>query len=81
MVYTLKFFWHLCRENGYEVMRLEMLPVGQSAMLQNVIESNRRWGRLPPSDFEGEMIRDRLMVASLGKLTDQRFVTPLDLPT
>jgi hypothetical protein len=79
-VYTTKFFWHLCRENGYEVMRLEMVPVGQSAMPQDVIDSNRRWGRLPPSGFETELIRDWLILASLRKLTDRQFVTPLDLP-
>jgi hypothetical protein len=80
VVYTMKFFWHLCRENGYGVMRLEMLPVGQSPLPQNVIDSNRKWGRLPPNDFEGELIRDWLIIASLRKLTDQPFVTPLDLP-
>jgi hypothetical protein len=40
VVYTIKFFWHLCRENGYEVLRLEMLPFGHAPMPQNVVDSN-----------------------------------------
>jgi hypothetical protein len=80
VVYSIKFFWHLCRENGYEVLRLEMLPQGSAPMPRNVIDSNRRWGRLPAFDAEALAIQNWLMMASLRKLTEQPFVTPIDVP-
>ncbi len=38
--YSPKFFWHLCRENCYEVMWLTVSYDGASAVPQDVIESN-----------------------------------------
>ena len=37
-------------------------------------------GRLPPFDAEALPIQNWLMMASLRKLTEQPFVTPIDVP-
>src|SRR5207244_461624 len=43
-VYTPKFFWHLCRENGYEIVKLRMSPFGVGPAHPDVVQSNARWG-------------------------------------
>jgi SAM-dependent methyltransferase len=79
--YTMKFFWHLCRENNYEVMCLEMAPGGAAPLPDNIVATNRRWGRNRSAPrLEAEPIRDWYIFASLRKPKDVPFVTPLDLP-
>jgi len=79
--YTLKFFWHLCRENDYEIIKLRMAPFGIGPPHPDVVQSNARWGRrddYPPLPAE---IADLGILAILRKPAARRFVTPLDLPT
>lgn len=79
--YTLKFFWHLCRENDYQVLRLEMLPGGAAPLPDDIAISNRQYGRAREAHpLEAEPIRDWYIAASLRKIRDVEFVTPLDLP-
>lgn len=76
--YSLKFFWHLCRDNDYEILRLQLIPWRALPMPANVIESNARWGSshyppLPPQILEiGYM-------AVLRKRHDRPFQVALDL--
>jgi hypothetical protein len=79
--YNMKFFWHLCRENGYEVLNLEMTAGGAAPLPENIVASNRKHGRSRgQSEFLSEPIRDWGIFASLRKVTDKPFVTPLDIP-
>jgi SAM-dependent methyltransferase len=81
LTYTMKFFWHLCRENAYQVLRLEMLPGGIAPLPDNIVATNRQYGRLQAAHpFESEPIRDRYIAASLRKVTGAAYVTPLDVP-
>ncbi len=81
VTYTMKFFWHLCRENGYEVLRLEMLPGGVAPLPDDIVLSNAQLGRSRDgTPFQEEPIRNWGIFASLRKLTDRAYVTPLDLP-
>lgn len=79
--YTMKFFWHLCRENNYQVLRLEMLPGGVAPLPDNIAASNREYGRTHAAyPLESEPIRDWYIAASLRKCSGAAYVTPLDLP-
>lgn len=81
VTYTIKFFWHLCRENGYEVLRLEMVPGGSAPLPDNIVASNAQFGRgRGGASLQSEAIRDWGIFASLRKLSDVPYVTPLDLP-
>jgi hypothetical protein len=81
ITYTMKFFWHLARENGYEVLRLEMRPGGTDPFPGSIAATNRETGRGEPApEFYQEPIRDWTILASLRKVGDRPFVTPLDLP-
>jgi hypothetical protein len=81
VTYTMKFFWHLCRENGYQVLRLEMLPGGAAPLPDNIVATNRQYGRAHAAHpHEGEPIRDWYIAASLRKVSGAAYVTPLDLP-
>jgi hypothetical protein len=81
VTYTIKFFWHLCRENGYEVLRLEMIPGGASPLPGDIAASNVQFGRGGAApQFQSEPIRDWAIFASLRKLNNAAYVTPLDLP-
>jgi hypothetical protein len=88
--YNPKFFWHLCRENGYEV--LSMIVTGWTAtpVPENVLDSNRVYGHPAKIADDGvyfinskiaESVPDFMIRATLRKLDDRPFVTPLDLPT
>jgi len=79
--YTMKFFWHLCRENNYQVLSMEMAPGGTAPLPNDIVATNRRFGRNRSSAaLEKEQIRDWYIFASLRKTADTAFVTPLDLP-
>jgi hypothetical protein len=81
MTYTLKFFWHLCRENDYEVLRLEMIPGGRAPLPGDIVVSNAQFGRGGSvTQFQSEPIRDWAIFASLRKRNDAAYATPLDLP-
>ncbi|MEJ0016637.1 MAG: hypothetical protein WDN25_08735 [Acetobacteraceae bacterium] len=81
ITYTMKFFWHLCRENDYQVLRLEMAPGGAAVLPDNIVGTNREFGQRHGSiHFEDEPIRDWTIAATLRKTTGKAFVTPMDLP-
>ncbi len=81
VTYTMKFFWHLCRENNYQVLRLEMTPGGASAMPDDIVFSNRTYGRRHNAvEFEPEPIRDWSISATLRKIRRKPYATPLDVP-
>jgi hypothetical protein len=77
--YNMKFFWHLCRENEYEAVRLKMSSCGVNAVPQNIIDSNKTFGG------EGDFIKvvevpDFMISAALRKVTAAPYVTLLDVP-
>jgi hypothetical protein len=79
--YTPKFFWHLCRENGYGVIKLLIAPFGRGPVHPDVLQSNATWAKgadYPPLPAE---IEDLSIIAILRKPDDRPFWTPLDLPT
>jgi SAM-dependent methyltransferase len=81
VTYTMKFFWHLCRENNYEVLRLEMTPGGTASLSDDIIATNNQFGRRGEgAEFQAEAIRDWAIVASLRKVRNATYVTPLDVP-
>jgi hypothetical protein len=75
--YTLKFFWHLCRENDYRIIKLQIAPFGSGPPHPDVIDSNARWGdrRYPGLPAE---IADLGILAVLRKQHAAPFRTPLD---
>lgn len=76
--YNLKFFWMLCRENNYSVIKLKVTPVGPVKVSEQVIVSNLQWAG---SDACGAIqIYDFGLVAVLAKTKNRPFVTPLDTP-
>jgi hypothetical protein len=78
--YNPKFFWHLCRENGYEVIALQTVsPYAATLVPQNILDSNKQFGRYD-NDVTGVMVPDIFVLANLRKLNDSPFVTPLDVP-
>jgi SAM-dependent methyltransferase len=78
--YNLKFFWHLCRENHYTVIKLRISPIGAGPAHPDVLQSNATWaGRDNYPDLLAE-IPDLSILAILRKQTDRPFATPLDLP-
>lgn len=79
--YNTKFFWHLCRENEYEVLILKTLAAGTNPVPQNIIDSNQSLGAMAEIDQPiSSRVVDFLIIASLRKKHDRDFVTPLDIP-
>jgi hypothetical protein len=74
--YTLKFFWHLCRENEYQAIALELFVRPEKPMARNVVEFGTRFGKPQPL-LHSVMVRDCLILAILGKPHDRDFVTPM----
>jgi hypothetical protein len=76
--YNPKFFWHLCRENEYEVLFIKVCSHQTSPVPPDVLGSNIQ--------FSGhqhiliEAIPDFTIRAALRKKIDRSFVTPLDIP-
>ena len=79
VTYTMRFFWHLCRENRYEPITLKLLICPESPIERNVVESNRELRA--PCPLPNVMIRDIFIQATLRKADDRQFETPMDLPT
>lgn len=80
--YNPKFFWHLCRENGYEVLSMKVTSWTATPVPENVLASNQTYGhsdRLINKKI-AEAVPDFMIRASLRKLDDRPFVTPMDLP-
>jgi SAM-dependent methyltransferase len=78
--YTLKFFWRLCRENEYEIVKLRMAPFAAGPAHPDVVQSNARWGGANDYPALPAEISDLGILAILRKPANRRFVTPLDLP-
>jgi hypothetical protein len=77
--YNMKFFWHLCRENEYEAVRLKISSCGVNPVPRNIIDSNRIYGG--EGDFiKVEEVPDFAISAALRKVTDTPYVTLLDVP-
>lgn len=80
--YNPKFFWHLCRENGYEVLELTAGSDGLAMPVPNeVIDSNTHYANVISEQplKAGQLVSDFSIVAVLRKLNDEGFVTPMDL--
>jgi hypothetical protein len=77
--YNPKFFWHLCRENSYEVLSLRTCLSGSNPVPQNIIDSNIQFGGSRDL-IEVSAVPDFFITAALRKRNDCPFVTPLDLP-
>ena len=81
--YNPKFFWHLCRENEYEVLSLRVSSNMASPLPDNITESNKRYGGTPHpliSERIAVAIPDFTINAVLRKRNNKDFVTPMDLP-
>ncbi len=78
--YSPKFFWHLCRENRYDVMWLTISCDGASTVPQDVIDSNLRFGGRQSITSVDVTLPDVIIRAALKKRADCPFVTPLDVP-
>jgi SAM-dependent methyltransferase len=82
VTYSMKFFWHLCRENQYKVIRLEMNSGGAAPLPSSIIEMSDQLGRgRSAMEFGDEPIRDWTVRATLQKPGNAPYVTPLDLPS
>jgi hypothetical protein len=76
--YDPKFFWHLCRENEYEIMSLGVSEDGSGAVPESVLANNLKFtGR---NAIFSAAVPDFMIRATLLKKNDRPFVTPLDLP-
>lgn len=78
--YNLRFFWHLCRENEYVVIKLLMAPFAVGPVHPDVLQSNEKWGRGADHPAFPAEIWDLSILAILRKPADQPFRTPLDVP-
>jgi SAM-dependent methyltransferase len=76
--YNPKFFWHLCRENSYQVLFLKVCSFTTNPVPQNILDSNIEFSGHQYISVDG--VTDFSIRAALRKTTDQEFVTPLDLP-
>jgi SAM-dependent methyltransferase len=76
--YNPKFFWHLCRENSYDVLFLKVCSYTTNPVPQNVLDSNIQFSG--HQHISIEEIPDFSIRAALRKKLDQQFVTPLDIP-
>jgi SAM-dependent methyltransferase len=76
--YNPKFFWHLCRENGYEVLFLKVVSHSFNDVPANVLASNLTFSDCQHVSIEA--IPDFMIRAAFRKKNGRRFVTPLDLP-
>ena len=76
--YNPKFFWHLCRENGYEVLFLKVCSLTVNPVPENVLASNLQFSG--HQHILVDTIPDFIIRAALRKTSDAPFVTPLDLP-
>jgi hypothetical protein len=73
--YTMKFFWHLCRENDYEVITLRLWVCPEVPMEQNAVEFGIEFAESEP--LPGPiMMRNMLIRGALGKPHDRPFMTP-----
>jgi hypothetical protein len=79
ITYTPKFFWHLCRENGYEAVVLRVSAYPASPVPQNIRDSNLSYAGCDPIEA-GLSVPDFIVAAVLRKPHDRPFVTPLDIP-
>ena len=58
-----------------------MSPGGTAPLPDNIVATNAQFGRTHnAARFEGESIRDWMIFATLRKVNDDAYVTPLDLP-
>jgi hypothetical protein len=78
ITYTPKFFWHLCRENGYEPLILQVSSHNANPVPKNIRDSNLQFSGNDP--ILAETVVDFTIVAALRKQHDKAFVTPLDIP-
>jgi hypothetical protein len=84
--YNTKFFFHLCRENGYEVLMLKTVATGINPVPQNILDSNRQFGDGVDAFHETGIVTedasvtDFFVLAMLRKKNANPFVTPLDIP-
>lgn len=78
--YNAKFFFHLARENNYEVLQLRvMASKTPSPIPQNIIETNRKFNNGRDCiDIPG--VYDLVVTAILRKNHDVPYVTVLDVP-
>jgi hypothetical protein len=76
--YNPKWFWHLARENSYEVLMLKVCSHANVPIPDDVRGSNRRYGNDEPLPIDS--VPSFSLRAILQKVHDAPFVTPMDLP-
>jgi hypothetical protein len=77
--YNMKFFWHLCRENNYEVLALKMSSWGANPVPQNIIDNNKAFHG-DGNFIDAPEVHDFMITAALRKTSEDPFVTVMDLP-
>ncbi len=78
--YNMKFFWHLCRDNGYEVLSLRLIPFGGGRVPANIVDSNAAYHGEKDRVQDIVDVPNLLIMASLRKVVDKPYNTPLDIP-
>lgn len=79
ITYTPKFFWHLCRENGYEPVILRVSSHPANPVPQDVRDANLSYAGSDP--ILVDQVPDFMIGAALRKPHDRPFVTPRDFPS
>jgi len=77
--YNLKFFWHLCRENNYEPIKLRFDGHGKTGVPKNIVDSNIQFASAD-AFIPTEEVYDFMIFAVLRRTSAAPFCTPLDLP-
>jgi hypothetical protein len=72
--YTMKFFWHLCRENEYEVIAMRLWVGPEMPMERNAVEFGIEFEE--PQTLTPPMMRNMFIRCALRKPHERQFVTP-----
>jgi hypothetical protein len=80
--YNPKFFWMLCRSNGYSVVNFEFASDTTAYPLpQNIIDFVGRYTPSASKRLANYRVRDSCLMVVLRKVYDIEFVAPIDVPT
>ena len=77
--YTLKFFWHLGRENGYQPLSLRLNFHQPKPLDPHAVNFGFHFGKKEPLR-DAPDLREVYVCAIFQKLSDLPFVTPVDAP-
>jgi hypothetical protein len=80
--YNFKFFWMLCRGNGYRIVTTSISGAGNAyPMPQNIVDSVAAFDPLTAGRAAEYRFQDATLTIVLEKSGDAAYVPPLDVPT